>query len=80
MSNWERVEEDGQEFWVNQDYGNVFKDTDGQFIAMFPKVFNLGPFKSVEQAQKVLETCKQRISQAMDLINEELVKEIEETK
>lgn len=70
---WEQVNEDGGTFWVHNDHGNVFKQTDSSYIAMVPKVFKLGPFKTLEEAQKVLETCKQEISQAIDVVNERLV-------
>jgi hypothetical protein len=74
MSNgWEKVVEEGQTFWVNDDFGNVYQQSQDSYIAMFPKVVKLGPFKSPEEAQKVLESCKQKIEQALDIVNEELV-------
>jgi hypothetical protein len=76
MSKWEKVVEDGETFWINEDHGNVYKQSETSYIAMFPRVVRLGPFKTPEEAQKALETCKQKIEQALDVANEEIVGEI----
>lgn len=75
MSNWEKVVEDGMEIWVNEDLGNVYKLPNGEFIAMIPKILKFGPFKSVEDGKKFVETKKQELSQALDLLNEKFVNE-----
>ena len=75
LEKWEAVVEEGETFWIHPTHGNVFKHKDGTYSGMFPKVCSMGPFKTVEQAQKVLETCKQRVSQAIDVVNEEIVEE-----
>jgi hypothetical protein len=74
MGDWEKVEEDGGIFWVNEDHGNIFKQSEDSYIAMMPKVLKFGPFKTLKEAQTVLETCKQEVSQAIDIVNEKLVK------
>lgn len=78
MSNWERVEEEGNVFWVDEDHGNVFQQGPEAYVALMPKILKLGPFKTLEQAQTVLENYKQRISEAVDIANAEILKEIGE--
>jgi hypothetical protein len=73
VATWEKVEEDGNTFWVHMDHGNVFKQSETSYIAMVPKVVKFGPFKTLEEAQKVLETCKQDVSQALDILNDKLI-------
>ena len=70
---WEKVEENGQTFWVHEDHGNIFKQSDTSYVAMAPKVIKMGPFPSPELAQKALEECKQKLNQALDLFNEEVL-------
>lgn len=52
---WEKVTEEGQEFWINEDLGNIAKVSDGVYITMVPKVCKLGPFSSLEEAKKAAE-------------------------
>lgn len=72
MSGWEKVEENNQTFWVSEEHGNVYKLSDGAYIAMLPKVLKFGTFKTPEEAQKVLETCKEKLDQILELYNQEL--------
>lgn len=75
MSNWEKVVEDGLEIWVNEDLGNVYRLPTGEFVAMIPKILKFGPFKTTEQGQAFVESKKQEIEQALDVLNEKLVHE-----
>lgn len=76
MSNWEKVVEDGQEFWVNEDHGNVYKQGE-KYIVLFPKVISFGQFDSLEHAKKVLESQNVRValSKELDILNEKLTSE-----
>ncbi len=76
MSKWEKVVEDGMEIWVNEELGNVYKLPNGEFVAMIPKILKFGPFKSVEDGQQFVETKKQELSQALDLLNDKFINEL----
>ena len=74
MSNsWKEVVEEGQVFWVNDQLGNVVKIDDKSFIAMLPKVIRLGPFETLEQAQKALEINKASLENVLTSFNHDLV-------
>lgn len=73
MNKWEKVVEEGMEIWVHEELGNIYKAGEGNFVAMLPKVLKFGPFKTVEEAQALLENKRQEMNQAFDLLNEQLL-------
>lgn len=73
MSNWTEIVEEGQVFWVNNELGNVVKVDDKAYVAMLPKIIRLGPFETLEQAQKALEINKASLENVLASFNYDLV-------
>ena len=73
MSTWTEVVEEGQVFWINNELGNVVKIDDKSFVAMLPKVIRLGPFETLQQAQKALEVNKASLENLLTSFNHDLV-------
>jgi hypothetical protein len=65
---WKQVIEDGCVVWVNEQVGNVMKLPDGSYVAMVPKVIKLGPFDTLEKAQKSAEN-KESLKLAIENYN-----------
>lgn len=73
MSDWVEVIEDGVVLYVNEEYGQVMKLTDGAYIAMAPKVVKLGPFETAEAAQQAIVKNSALINEMLDTFNHQLV-------
>lgn len=72
-NDWKEIAEEGQLFWVNDELGNVVKLDENSFLAMLPKVIRLGPFETLEQAQKALEINKASLENVLTSFNHDLV-------
>lgn len=44
MNKWEKLIEDGQEFWVNDELGNIVK-VGNEYIALIPKILKVRTFQ-----------------------------------
>ena len=73
MNNWKEVIEGDQVFYINDKLGNILKAGEDVYIAMMPKVIRLGPFKTVEEAKKVLEKSRKTIDGLLDEFNNQLL-------
>ena len=51
MSEWQKLVEENQEFWVNDEIGSIMKTNERKFLVLIPKVIQLGPFETLEEAQ-----------------------------
>lgn len=49
---WKELIEEGVVWYVNDEVGNVQKLSNGQYVAMVPRVVKLGPFNSLEEAKQ----------------------------
>ena len=72
MSEWQETIEDGKVYWVNDEHGNVLKLADGVYIGLMPRVLKLGPFLTVEQAQRALENNKIAVDNLIENFNQEM--------
>jgi len=70
---WQKVTEDGREFWVNEKLGNIVKLAEDQFVCLYPKIIKLGPFKTIEEAQNVLESKGKALENLLDSFNADLI-------
>jgi len=77
MSDWVEVNEDGTRFWLHDTFGNVMelKAQDGSktYVAQFPKIIQLGPFASPEEAQSTLMSNRTAIDLLIQNFNQSLV-------
>ncbi len=48
---WQKEVVENQEFWVNDDIGSIMKTNERKFLVLIPKIIQLGPFASLEEAQ-----------------------------
>lgn len=62
MAEWKKVQEDGQEFYINEELGNVIKAGD-KYISLFPKMLKIGPFKNLDEAQRALVRASEMIEE-----------------
>lgn len=74
MSDWQQVEEDGATYYVHKEFGNVIKLSETAYVAMVPRIIKLGPFKTLEEAQQTIVTCKTKIDTAFETLNQEFTK------
>jgi len=73
MNEWKEVIEDGVVCYVNEEYGQVTKLTDGAYLSLVPKIIKLGPFETLEQAQQAIVKNKAVINSMLDDFNHNLV-------
>lgn len=80
MSEWKKVVEDGQIFWVHPVLGNVMKVSEKNYVSMFPKVLHFGAFQTPERAQMFLERTDwtARLSTFLEELNKEMVEQEKE--
>ena len=83
MSDWKHTTEEGQDYWVSEQFGNIVKITSAQdgkdyFIGMIPKVVKLGPFEDIEQAKKAVEQSADQIGIWLDRFNENMLELLNE--
>jgi len=74
MSDWQQVEEDGATYYVHKEFGNVIKLSETAYVAMIPRIVKVGPFKTLEEAQQLVVTCKEKVDASFELLNQELTK------
>ena len=70
---WEKVEEDGTNYWINEEIGNIVQLKDNEFVVLYPRVIKLGPFSTVEQAQAAIMDNKDSIDIMIKNFNLSLV-------
>ena len=51
MNEWQKTVEENQEFWVNDSVGSIMKTNERKFLVLIPKIVQLGPFETLEEAQ-----------------------------
>ena len=51
MSEWQKEVVENQEFWVNDNVGSIMKTNERKFLVLIPKIVQLGPFETLEEAQ-----------------------------
>ena len=51
MSEWQKEVVENQEFWVNDSVGSIMKTNERKFLVLIPKIIQLGPFETLEEAQ-----------------------------
>ena len=73
MIEWNRVIEDGQEFWVNDEIGSIMKTNERKYLILLPRVVQIGPFETLEQAKTLLENDMDRIDKALNKATIELI-------
>lgn len=74
MSNWEKEVDGEQEWYTNEQLGSITKVAD-LYIAMFPKLVKIGPFKTFEEAEKSLKD-KAGLDKLLDQYNMEIVEKL----
>ncbi len=83
MSEWKEVTEEGQVYFVNEELGNILKGAEGCYISLMPKIVRLGPFETLEQAQKVMDerkTIDEMIDTTVDTYNENILQLMKQAK
>ena len=73
MNNWVEVVDEGQIFYVNDSLGSIQKLTNDVYVALIPRVFKLGPFKTLEEAKKVMSLTKCDIDNILEEYNLTLI-------
>ena len=75
MDEWQIVQEDGQEYYINEKYGNILKLEDGTYLALIPKAISFGKFKNLEDAKNILESqnIRDELSKYLNLFNQKLL-------
>lgn len=76
---WREQLEDEQLWYINDDIGSIYQTSNGQFVAMVPKVVKLGPFNTIEEAKQVAED-KEGLERVLDQYNLQLVNFVTELK
>jgi len=73
MSGWESFTEEGVQWWIHEEYGNIMKQGD-VYIGMVPKVVKIGPFLELEKAQEALSANRNKrlLEQKLDEFSEEV--------
>lgn len=69
MSDWQKTEEDGIEYFINEELGNIVKIGDNMYVAMAPRIVKIGPFQNPEAAQKHLEEKKEELDKYVEEYN-----------
>lgn len=69
---WEKVVEEGQEFWVNEELGNVVKTGKETYVALMPKVLKFGPFASAEEAKQFIEEAAKKLDSVLAGVSDTL--------
>lgn len=72
VAQWEKVVEEGQEFWVNEELGNVVKTGKETYVALMPKVLRFGPFNSSEEAQQFIEEASKKLDSVLAGVSDTL--------
>ena len=75
MDEWQIVQEDGQEYYINEKYGNILKLEDGTYLVLIPKAISFGKFKNLEDAKNILESqnIRDELSKYLNLFNQKLL-------
>lgn len=73
MANWEKVVEDGSEFWVNDELGNIVK-AGKVYVALLPKVLKFGPFNTIEEAKEFVESAATKLDSVLAGVSDVLTK------
>lgn len=71
---WKEVVEDGQEWFVHEEHGNIVKLGEDSYVAMLPRVVKLGPFSSLENAKSALVWKREELDAVLEDLNRKLVK------
>lgn len=76
---WKEHIEEGVVWYIHEKLGNIQKTVDGKYVIMAPRVFRLGPFDNLEEAQKAAEDTS-GLNRAIDNYNLGLVQLIKAMK
>ena len=49
---WLKEVDELGEFWVNENIGSIMKTNERKFLVLVPKIVQLGPFETLEEAQE----------------------------
>ena len=79
MSDWEKVEENGETYWINEECGNIMK-VSNVYVSFYPKIIKLGPFKTLEQAKDSLECKAHEVDKYIEDFNIKLIENLNHDK
>jgi hypothetical protein len=80
MDNWNHIKESGNDFWINESVGNIVKLNNGTFKAMLPKIIELGPFSSLEEAKQAIANNINNLELYLQQFNNSLINLTKEVK
>jgi hypothetical protein len=71
MSEWEKVEDDETDanVWINDQFGNIYQVGENNFVVLYPQIVKIGPFPTVETAQKYIEENYQEVRKHVEEFN-----------
>jgi len=72
MNEWKKVVEDGQTYWLHEEYGNILELTNKTFVALKPSIIRFGPFKTIQAAQQSLEDKDNTLKDTLEALNQSL--------
>jgi len=78
MSDWRKVIEEGTEYWINDNLGNIVRTEVGTYVSIIPKAVKLGPFNDLTQAQQALENNKEALDEWLDQYNHNIMMMVED--